>query len=300
MKICLCHVKTNRPLFTFLYNSVITGLQKQKIKYVTSLSQDDVPDDCDHYFLFTNTLSKTNKILADKKKNIHTFIISPLQKKFILQLEQQNNLNNDDTLVYIETLKRGYIQLPKTDTPRFDFDLPIKSWRKSGLNIIIPEQIFPEGYVDGYNLQTIKNSFKKWLGETVTKIREVTDSPIIVAAKPNRCDILANNPGINTNYDFDGIDITIGSAIQQVGFAHTLASISSKSVFEYIINGVPCFLADTSSLAYEVCGHNYHNIMVPKLFDRFQWLNRISNIHFSIDEIKDGSYIHEWSREVGR
>jgi hypothetical protein len=162
--------------------------------------------------------------------------------------------------------------------------LYLKPWRTEGKYILICGQHDKSLQWQGMPRMS------EWLMDTIDTIRTHTDRSILFRPHP-RCP----NPYIENEFrnvyrqtpvkidgSYDDFDITFDRI-------HATVSYSSNPGIHSILNGVPAFVGH-SSLAYDV-GNDIdfmHNIEVPFMPDRTQWLNDYAHTEYTLGEISHG------------
>ena len=130
----------------------------------------------------------------------------------------------------------------------------------------------------------------KWLDTVVTDIRKYSSRPILVRQHP-RCpikdiegvyeNVYQQHPVLIKN-SYDDYDINFDNI-------HAVVNWSSNPGPQAILAGVPAFVG-TSSIAYAV-GNDIdfmHDIEIPLMPDRTQWINDYAWTEYTLDEISNG------------
>lgn len=131
-------------------------------------------------------------------------------------------------------------------------------------------------------------SMSNWVIDTITKIQQYTDRPIMFRPHP-RCplphiehefkNVTRQNP-IKLNGTYDDFDMNFNNV-------HATVSWSSNPGIHSIIEGVPAFVGP-SSLAYDVSIKDIAQIDNPPIVSREQWLNDYAHTEWTIEEIAKG------------
>lgn len=158
----------------------------------------------------------------------------------------------------------------------------LKPWRSEGRHILILCQR-PKGW------NMFGNDQDHWLDKTISKIRKYSQRPIVVRM----------HPGDGTRFkQIEKIQKRHGKAISisekenirdelvncwcAVGYNSTPNVVSA-------IEGVPVYLEDPKhSWAADIAFTDLSLIENPPMPDRSEWIHKISNIHWSNDEVKSG------------
>ena len=121
-----------------------------------------------------------------------------------------------------------------------------------------------------------------WLSETINKIREHTDMPIIWRPHPRYPVNLIENDFKNVTRQ---TPIKLDNTYDDYNFSlkHVYATVchSSNPGIHSIIAGVPAFVG-SNSLAYDVGNHHLKKICSPDRPDRRQWLNDYAWTEYTI------------------
>jgi hypothetical protein len=127
----------------------------------------------------------------------------------------------------------------------------------------------------------------QWLDDTIIKIKQFTDRPILVRAHPGdkktKGFLKLNHKNVQLSNNERLIDDLTNAWA-------TVVHNSSPSVAS-IIMGVPAFLTDLEprhSQSFDVANTDISNIENPNLKDRQQWIEKISMCHWNFDELKSG------------
>ena len=160
----------------------------------------------------------------------------------------------------------------------------LKHWRTTGNHILVLSQRTMSWNMLGTN-------GNDWVIDIIKKIKNYTKRPIIVRLHPgdtrfneeNRKKIEQSFPGsvrVSSNIK---IEDDLKDAWCCVGYNSTPNCVSA---FE----GVPVYVEDpTNSWAKDVSFNDIALIENPPMPDREHWIHRLSNIHWSNDEVRSGS-----------
>lgn len=159
-----------------------------------------------------------------------------------------------------------------------NFDL--KPYRQSGNHILICLQRNGGWSMRGFDVI-------KWLNQTISQIKAVSDRPIVIRPHPgdkkikSLLNIKQKNVNISTKLSLKD-DLKNAWA--------TVVYNSSPSVAS-IIEGVPAFLTDPypeHSQSMEVANLNIKDIENPNLADRQKWIEKLSMCHWNFQELRSG------------
>lgn len=158
----------------------------------------------------------------------------------------------------------------------------LKPWREKGDNILICCQ--------NPKSQQWKRmpEPKVWLQDTIIKIREHTDRPIIVRQHP-RAPLRGAMPKLkNVSYQTPKkIPGTYDEFNYNLENVHAVVNHSSNPGPQAIIKGVPAFVG-CDSLAYPVGNTDFADIENPEMPERQQWLNDLVYTEYTLSEIRLG------------
>lgn len=162
----------------------------------------------------------------------------------------------------------------------------LKPWRTQGEHILILCQR-PKGW------NMFGNDQDQWLERTIDKIREFeTKRPIIVRMHPGdgarfkQIDKINKRYGAKTNRvyisDKENIRDDLLNCWCTVGYNSTPNVVG-------LIEGIPAYIEDpVHSWAADVAFTDLSLIKDPPRPDRSQWIHKISNIHWSNEEVRTG------------
>lgn len=165
-----------------------------------------------------------------------------------------------------------------------DTGIRIENYKKRGLYIVLCLQR-NGGWSMGQ--QPVIN----WIHETVEKIRNYSDRPIIVRPHPGdkkATEYLRQSMFRPTQKVFLS---TFGTALEHdLSNAWAVVNHNSSSIVGPIIKGYHAFITDpVKSQCREVANTDFSKIETPEEFDRQRWLERISMFHWKFSELEDGS-----------
>jgi len=134
----------------------------------------------------------------------------------------------------------------------------------------------------------------EWATQTINHIRTKTQRDIIVRGHPGdllTLDQLDISPWTNIRKQRP-LDINI---TEQLKRTHATVTYNSSPGVASIMSGVPVFVTDPvpkRSQCYPICNTDLNNIENPELFDRNDFYHRLSQCHWSTDEVTRGSAWH--------
>ena len=159
-----------------------------------------------------------------------------------------------------------------------DLGITLEPWQQQGNHVLICLQRDGGWSSKGFDQD-------EWLKITIKLIRQKTNRPILIRPHPSN----------KKNYDYwlgkDNIFVSnsLKSALHSdLKNAHAAVFWNSSSAVAAILAGVPVFVGDVSSVAWDVANHDIGMIENPSLPDRQQWLWNLSAAHWSIDQSRRG------------
>jgi hypothetical protein len=159
-------------------------------------------------------------------------------------------------------------------------NLQLKPWQESGDDIVIALQRDDSEQWAGLPLT------EQWLKQTVDRLRQVTQRPIVIRSHPRREVVVL--PGCiidkplhmpNTYDDFD-FDRALSHAWAVVNWNSGPGSLA-------VMSGVPAFVGPTS-LAAPVANLDWSQIETPVRPDRSEWLINLAHTEWTCAELATG------------
>ena len=158
--------------------------------------------------------------------------------------------------------------------------ISLKPYRTSGSHILVCCQ-----RNGGWSMKGM--SVNDWLNKTVATIRSLTNRPIVVRVHPG--DKKWRNWFKMPAYQ----NVTLSQRHIKEDLQNAWASVvynSSPSVAS-LIEGIPTFVTDPEpefSQVNGVCNTMLKRIEDPKMYDRQEWIERLSMCHWNFDELRSG------------
>ena len=180
---------------------------------------------------------------------------------------------------YTKIVKNNHLKNWQESRPddRFkkSFPWPIKPWKRDGTNIIVcpPSNAIAEFF-----------GVQNWLKNTLTKLKENTDRPIIV-----------KNKGYNPTIGYDslgrlivtGKDNTPPSEPIDWDDAYAVVTYNSNITLEATTRGIPCF-TDIHNACAPISETDFTKIETPKYVDREPLYYSMAYGQFTAEEIING------------
>jgi len=162
-----------------------------------------------------------------------------------------------------------------------DLNLSLKDWRASGEHILLACQRNGGWSMSGY-------SVIDWVKNTVKEIRKYSDRPIIVRGHPGDKDAAKYLTQKNVDWSLSKNE----KIKQDFNNAWATVTYNSSPGVASAIEGIPLFVTDPNarvSQAYDVANTDLSQIENPQIFDRQQWIERLSMSHWKFEELSNGS-----------
>jgi|TARA_B110000459_G_C16580573_1_gene481078 hypothetical protein len=171
-------------------------------------------------------------------------------------------------------------------------NITLKPWRKAGNAILICCQRDGGWSMAGEPLMN-------WVVRTVGIIRKHSDRQIIVRFHPGDKNQLAHRRAM-ARYKLKNVSISNAKHIlDDLKTAHAVINHNSSPGVVSAIEGVPVFLTDAlHSQACEVSHHSFENLENTQQFDREPWIHKMAQMHWTLDELKDGTawkHLRKWA-----
>ena len=162
-----------------------------------------------------------------------------------------------------------------------DTGLTLKDYRSSGEYILICLQ-----RNGGWSMRGL--DVMQWVTSVINQIKEYTDRPIVVRGHPGD-----KKAAQYLKLNIPNVTISDLSKPIQEDLKNAWATITYNSSpgVASLIEGVPVFALDPNpnySQYSEVANHDLKDIENPTLFDRQDWVERISMSHWKFSELQSG------------
>ena len=172
--------------------------------------------------------------------------------------------------------------------------IQFKPWRKAGNNILICCQRDGGWSMDGKPLMP-------WLVNTVKEIRKYSDRKIMVRFHPGDKNVLSHRRALSRFRLKDVMLSNSKSLLDDLRTAHAVVNHNSSPGVVAAIEGVPIFLTDPArSQAGEVAHNTLESLETPQEFDREKWIQKMAQMHWTLDELKDGTawrHLRKWAKK---
>ena len=157
------------------------------------------------------------------------------------------------------------------------FNLQLRPWRSQGEHILVCLQ--RDG---GWSMKGV--DMAQWTYDTVHRLRELTDRPILVRPHPKHQMDLSGLHGLN------GVRQSLDGSKLQQDLAGAWAAVfhNSSSSVAAVLAGIPVFADDDDCVAWAVANHDIRLIDDPVMPDRDQWLYDLCAAHYTDHESQTG------------
>ena len=173
-------------------------------------------------------------------------------------------------------------------------EIKLKPWNRNGIYILICCQ--RDG---GWSMKGQK--LLPWLVQTIQKIRKYTDRQIIVRFHPGDKNKLNHKRAV-ARYRLPNVAVTNNENIlDDFKNAHAVINYNSSPAVAAAIEGIPTFVLDPDhSQAKDVSHHDLKDIENIQQFDREKWIQQMAQMHWTLDELKDGTawrHLRKWAKK---
>jgi hypothetical protein len=172
--------------------------------------------------------------------------------------------------------------------------IKLKPWKKNGTDILICCQRDGGWSMGGEQLMP-------WLVRTVQQIRKHSDRRIVVRFHPGDKNHL-NHKRMLARYRLPNVIVTHSQNIlQDFITAYCVVNFNSSPTVAAAIEGIPSIVLDPMrSQASAVSHHSLADIEKLKEFDRESWIQKMAQMHWTLDELKDGTawrHLRQWAKK---
>jgi len=155
-----------------------------------------------------------------------------------------------------------------------NFNLAIEPWKENGEAILVIGQF---GHQD-----TRYSMSRDWPDDIITRLRKITDRPIIYRPKPIKSKFPQNSYA-NVNVD------NTTPLMEQLDNAHAIVTWNSPSITnKALLKGIPVFIDAPNCIAKKLSAGSLLNIEDPKKLPREQFFYNLAYLQWSKEEIKQG------------
>jgi hypothetical protein len=172
--------------------------------------------------------------------------------------------------------------------------IKLKPWKRNGKDILICCQ--RDG---GWSMGSEK--LMPWLVKTVQAIRNRSNRRIVIRLHPGDKNNLQHMRMLARYRLPDTIVSHSDNILQDFANAYCIVNFNSSPAVAAAIEGIPVFVLDPNrSQAKEVSHHTLDDIENITEFDREFWIQKMAQMHWSLDELKDGTawrHLRQWAKK---
>ena len=170
-----------------------------------------------------------------------------------------------------------------------DLNIELKPWRLGGGQyILICCQ--RDG---GWSMQGMR--VINWLAHTIRSIRTVTNRPIRVRFHPGDKGVQRHQQTIMNwihtgDWHYKNVEISGAKDIRdEFAHAHAVVGHNSSPTVASVIEGIPTLVTDPDrAQSKDVALQSWQDLEKLQPFDREKWIQKIAQVHWTLDEVKDG------------
>ena len=143
-----------------------------------------------------------------------------------------------------------------------------------------------------------------WLRDVMTKIRTYTDRRVKIRFHPGDKNTAKHQAMIREwikarNVQFQGVEVSWSKDIRdEYAGAYAVVGHNSSPTVSSVIEGIPTIITDTErAQSAPVTHHSFAEIEKPRDFDRELWVRQMAQVHWTLDELKDGTawkHLRKW------
>lgn len=173
-----------------------------------------------------------------------------------------------------------------------ELGISLREPKKSGKYILLCCQRDGGWSMDGKPLMP-------WIVHTIQTIRKFTDRIIMVRFHPGDKNRVQHIRALQ-RYRLQGVTPSVSdNLLSDLKSAYAVVNYNSSPAVVAAIEGVPTFVLDPQrSQAAEVSHHKLNDLEYIKEFDREKWIQKMAQMHWTLDELKDGTawrHLRQWA-----
>ena len=175
-----------------------------------------------------------------------------------------------------------------------DLNLSLKPWSTNKETILICCQRDGGWSMDGQQLMP-------WLVKTIMEIKKHSDRKIVVRFHPGDRHS-SNHRSSLLKYKLENVFVTTNESIlTDFEMAHVVVNYNSSPAVAAAIEGVPVFVLDPErSQAKDIANTDISKIENPILYDRNVWIQKLAQMHWTSNELTDGTawrHLRQWAKK---
>ena len=173
-----------------------------------------------------------------------------------------------------------------------DLNLSLKPWSTNKETILICCQRDGGWSMDGQQLMP-------WLVKTIMEIKKHSDRKIVVRFHPGDRHS-SNHRASLFKYKLQNVFVTTNESIlTDFEMAHVVVNYNSSPAVAAAIEGIPVFVLDPErSQAKDIANTDISKIENPILYDRNVWIQKLAQMHWTSNELADGTawrHLRQWA-----
>jgi len=153
-----------------------------------------------------------------------------------------------------------------------ELKIDIKPWRKKGEYILLIGQV-------PWDASVQDSDHQQWLEDTVEDLQTMFNFPIVFRPHPLAPEAIKSLEGVRSSNS---------SLKEDFEKAYAVVTFNSTTAVESVIEGIPTFVADRGSMAWDVGNIDMALLDDPFCPDRTEWLNRLSYAQWTKEEMRTG------------
>ena len=170
----------------------------------------------------------------------------------------------------------------------------LKPWSTTGRNILLCCQRDGGWSMGGEALMP-------WIVKTVKQIRKYSDKTIVIRFHPGDKNVLTHKRMLARYRLTDVIVSHAENILQDFQNAYCVVNYNSSPAVAAAIEGIPVFVLDPQrSQAADVSHHNLADLENIQEFNREHWIQKMAQMHWTLDELKDGTawrHLRQWAKK---
>ena len=173
-----------------------------------------------------------------------------------------------------------------------DLNLSLKPWSTNKETILICCQRDGGWSMDGQQLMP-------WLVKTIMEIKKHSDRKIVVRFHPGDRNSSKHKSAL-IRYNLQNVFVTSNESIlTDFKTAHVVVNYNSSPAVAAAIEGIPVFVLDLErSQAKDIANTDISKIENPVLYDRSVWIQKLAQMHWTSNELADGTawrHLRQWA-----
>ena len=175
-----------------------------------------------------------------------------------------------------------------------DLNLSLKPWSTNKETILICCQRDGGWSMDGQQLMP-------WLVKTIMEIKKHSDRKIVVRFHPGDRNSSKHKSAL-IRYNLQNVFVTSNESIlTDFKTAHVVVNYNSSPAVAAAIEGIPVFVLDFErSQAKDIANTDISKIENPVLYDRSVWIQKLAQMHWTSNELADGTawrHLRKWAKK---